>query len=557
MKRNYNLFLLMVLTFFTTSTQALPERIGDFALLDLSGNFHQISRYQHRKAVVLMSYEDSCPNMDAQLANYSHLATHFADEDIEFLLITTSNSSNTIHNIPILLDETQLVSESLGIEKAGDVRVLAPQRLSLLYKGAVTATLQQVLSSVESSANETVYGENLGACVISYPAQEYYKANPPDYARDIAPLVIDKCVECHHPDGVGPFAMENYLFLLGWSPMIREVLMNRRMPPTQVDEARGYSPDSRQLRSEQLQMLIHWINSGAPRGNSEQDPLAEHVQQNNEQWLIGEPDYIVTAPSHSVPATGILDYQYETIDLNFKEDRWVQAVQFQPGNHKVLHHLMAYVTPPDEDFWGPERNGAPVNRRFLDSYVPGAARVREFQPGTAVLIPAGHRLALQFHYMSYGVEVVDQTRIGLYFADTPLEPLEVETLALPVTDFVLPPRVEHFPLQAEHLFDEAVVITGVRARMNTRGKSMRFSAIFPDGTAHSMLSVPSYNYAWQAHYTLDAPVQLPAGSRVVVSGAFDNSISNPTNPDPNREVRAGFQTRDEVFIGYFTYHRAE
>src|SRR5690606_14308767 len=122
------------------------------------------------------------------------------------------------------------------------------------------------------------------------------------------------------------------------------------------------------------------------------------------------------------------------------------------------------------------------------------------------------------------------------------------------TSFTIPPNTPTIPVHAEHEFDHDVVITGVRARMNERGKNMKFSVEFPDGRRQELLSVAAYNYAWQPHYVLDEPVEVPAGSTVHVTGAFDNSVSNPFNPDPTESVAPGLDITDEMFTGYFSYY---
>jgi hypothetical protein len=43
---------------------------------------------------------------------------------------------------------------------------------------------------------------------------------------------------------------------------------------------------------------------------------------------------------------------------------------------------------------------------------------------------------------------------------------------------------------------------------------------------------------------------------VHVIGALDNSVSNPTNPDPSLEIKFGLNSWEEMFTGYFTYHPA-
>ena len=82
---------------------------------------------------------------------------------------------------------------------------------------------------------------------------------------------------------------------------------------------------------------------------------------------------------------------------------------------------------------------------------------------------------------------------------------------------------------------------------------MRYSAIWPDGTRSVLLSVPNYDFNWQMKYSLREPLLLPAGTRILVEGSFDNSSLNLANPDPNREVVWGNESWDEMFIGYFNY----
>src|SRR5690606_6962735 len=102
--------------------------------------------------------------------------------------------------------------------------------------------------------------------------------------------------------GVGPFAIDSYTALLGWSPMIREVLLNKRMPPAQVDPSIGHTPSARYIATEDIQKLVHWLGAGAPRGEGA-DPLAEFAYVESKEWLLGEPDLIVTAPPQAIPAT--------------------------------------------------------------------------------------------------------------------------------------------------------------------------------------------------------------------------------------------------------------
>ncbi len=547
----------------TGSAHAALDRTGDFAMLDNEGGFHQLSRYQHRKAVVLMSYSKSCSNMDNMLSSYTALKSQYAEQGIEFLLIDSQDSTREALNnldldIPVLQDNGQLVSEMLGFESVGDVRVLNPDRLSVYYTGEVGAELEQTLASIsDEPIRNTVNAQSNNSCAIEYPAKALYSANVPSYSEDIAPMILDNCATCHREFGVGPFAIDSYLSLLGWSPMIKEVLLNKRMPPSQIDPDIGHSSSARYIETENIQKLVQWLNAGAPRGEGP-DPLADYVHVENKEWLLGEPDFIVEAPAQEIPATGVLDYVYADVELPFDEDKWVIGMQYQPEATSALHHLMAFVTPAESDFWGQERTASTSTRRFLDGYSPGETRAAKFPEGTAVLIPKGSKISMQFHYVGIGAELVDQTKIGLYFADpTEVGELKERLVQAVSAQVTIPPFAYHLPAQASYKFEEAVVISGVRAKMNARGKQMKFSVEHPNGHVQDILSVPAYNYGWQPHYVLDEPVTIPAGSTVHVTGAFDNSVSNPFNPDPSSEVTSGFESWEEIFTGYFTFHKAK
>jgi hypothetical protein len=349
--------------------------------------------------------------------------------------------------------------------------------------------------------------------------------------------------------------MDSHLMLQGWSPMIREVLLTKRMPPTQVDPYIGHFSNARYISDLDLQRLVHWIDAGAPRGGADIDPLTELQFPDRREWQLGEPDFIVKAPTHEIPATGVLDYINVEVELPFEEDKWVRAVQYIAGDEAVLHHLLSYVTAPREAVQEESPVAVNASTRFLEGYAPGKVDAITFPQNTGVYIPQGHNLSMQFHYTANGRATVDETLLGLYMHD---DPPAYENFTESVSGmFRIPPFAGNHAASAEYVFAEDVVVTGLRPHMHFRGKDMKLSAELPDGSITELLSVPNYSYAWQPTYALEEPVNLPAGTMVHVTGTFDNSEYNPANPDPSKELTFGLQSWDEMFIGYWTYHSAE
>lgn len=531
---------------------AAPERVGDFALLDDEGVFHQLSRYQHREAVVLLAYDSRCAAAREAAASLASLKAAHGDE-MEFLALDVNAMERaSAHGeklgFPVLADELKLVAENLNVRQAGEVLVFNPQRLQLHYRGAAGAALEQTLGTLlEAPPADTLQSEVQG-CAIAYASSS---TPVPDYSTEVAPIIVEHCAICHREDGAGPFPFTGYYSLVGWSAMVKEVIMNKRMPPMQVDPAHGDTPSALALSPEKRATILHWMQAGAPRGEGAEDPLEQIPTQKHFDWQLGEPDFVLTTPTNVIPAVGILDYMYTEATLPFEEDRWVRAFQVDPGEERVIHNLSAFIVPADSDFWDVEREALTSERRFLGSFVPGENPATVFPDDAGVLIPAGHKLALMFHYYSHGRVLEDTTTIGLYFHD---EAPAREIVTRPVSASVaLAPNEHEQPLQASYTFQENATLLAVRPRMNQRGKHMKFELAAQGGRGETLLSVPAYNYGWQPQYWLGTPREVTPGTVVNVSGAFDNSLSNPFNPNPREAVQGGFGPGQEMFTGYLTY----
>ncbi|MDX1492419.1 MAG: hypothetical protein R3332_14160 [Pseudohongiellaceae bacterium] len=291
------------------------------------------------------------------------------------------------------------------------------------------------------------------------------------------------------------------------------------------------------------------------------DPLTQ-IEPKDAGWGInGAPDYIVDVPAATIPATGVLDYINTNIDLPFEEDKWVKSVQFIPGDKRVLHHLLSYVVASDntEEFDEADNND---RSEFLEGFAPGKEDPTTFPAGTGVEIPVGSAIRMSIHYTAMGQETVDETQVGLWFHEDADDLKQFSTYSVSARGgrqnaIRIPAGDMNYEMASNHVFEEDITLYSFRAHMHYRGKSMRASVIYPDQTREEIINIPNYNFAWQPTYRLNEPMTIPAGSRVVVEGAFDNSQYNPGNPDPSVAALGGLQSWDEMFIGYFSYTEQE
>jgi hypothetical protein len=566
------------------STQAGPTVVGDFGLIDHQGAQHQLTRLGNNKAVVIITQANSCQDNIAQLPKYKLLRTLWEKKGVKFLMLNAAQDETfdsvrrtaSIYDIdfPILKDESQLVAESLNISKAGEIIVVNPTSMRMMYRGPLDKAVggggddggdgdgarkapPQVLAGVLQKAvdgaevTQTVTVENKNACAYEFPAKVAHATAAPDYAKDIAPILKEKCTGCHVQGGIAPFAMNSYNIVRGFSPMIREVLLTKRMPPAQVDPHVNRFQNANYMSNEQLQTLVHWIDAGAPRGKAKKDPMTD-LKPLKDEWQLGPPDHIVEVPAYTVPSTGVIDYFNHVIELPFNEDKYVRAVQFIPGDTRVLHHLLSYMSTPNFD-----RTKAVSEenvRDFLEGYAPGKTDATQFPQGTGVFVPKGNVLVMQMHYTTMGKEVVDKTRVGLYFHKTPPKH---KYLTYPISHggqaLQIPPGESDYRLNGQFAFNEDIMLYALRPHMHYRGKAFKFTVVYPDQTRETIMNVPNYNFAWQPTYRLTEPRLIPAGSRIITDGVYDNSKWNAYNPDPTAIAKGGPQSWDEMFIGYVTY----
>ena len=543
-----------------TSSALGQEQVGDFSLLDQSGYFHQMSWYGDKKAIAFLAQANRDESVANAIPEFTRLAKAFSAEKIQFFLINSMGLRDRKEvqaemdrlgtQIPVLMDDAQIIGEALGIQRSAELILFDPSNFTVIHRGSLTGETESILNSIvageEFTAPETL---EVGQ-PINYAAANNHRQHPPVYEADIAPIIEENCASCHRESGIAPFAMDSYSMIRGWSPMIREVVMTKRMPPGQIDPHIGSFENDMLLADSEQQTLLHWIEAGAPRDGTA-DPLA-HLFWPESEWAFGEPDLIIDIPPQEIPATGVLDYYNVMVDVDLEEDRWVRASQYVPGDRTVLHHTLHSIIPPGATRGGSLLGGDDQDRPGIAPYIPGQAPRME-PPNTGGLLRAGTKIAMQMHYTTTGRAAVDESRIGVWFYPKDFVPQERTSGACAChftsTWVNIPPYDPDYEMTQSIVIDDDAYVYSFTPHMHFRGKRMRFYATFPDGTTEEMLNIANYNYNWQLAYTLKEPRFVPAGTKFTAVGAFDNSEQNQMNPDPSRSVPWGLQSMDEMFFG--------
>ena len=542
---------LVLLSVFALSSTTHATQVENFVLLDHLGDAHELYYHRNAPAVVLMVHNNQCAASQPDMAKFEALQSRHTESIFFFINSTLQDQRADIANsarhneikTPILDDETQIIGEALDLTQSGEVLVIDPKTWTINYRGAVTglgAALEATLADLPIPAAQPTSA----GCPIAFPHQN--EGAQVSYSEDVAPLLQSKCVVCHTEGGLGPWAMSDYNMVRGFAPMIREVLRTKRMPPWHADPHIGVWKNDASLSASELQTLVHWIEAGAQRGDGP-DPLLQ-AHSVALQWPLGQPDLIVDIPAYTVPASGVVDYQFPTVKNPLDTGVWIKGATVVPGDREVVHHILAGTL--DADTTQLNRDGG-IFDNYLIGYAPGNES-HTFPQGTGVYVEPGGEFLFQLHYTSVGRETEDRSKIGLYFhKQTPDNFYRQDVVVNPMIK--VPAHEARHAEVAYYEFNKDAILHDLLPHAHYRGVASKFELRRPDGSKETLLSVPNYDFNWQRTYEFVEPKKIVAGSRLVHTTWYDNSAANPANPDAAREVPWGLQSWDEMLYGAFSY----
>jgi mono/diheme cytochrome c family protein len=463
------------------------------------------------------------------------------------------------------------LAAAIGATSTTDVVVLATDR-SIAYHGAIDDQygfgysldsprrryLADALTAIRAGGTPFVAATEAPGCVLETPA-DAARPSAITYHGRISRIVERHCVECHRDGGVGPFALDTYDDLVAHAPMVRQVVERGLMPPwfaakpvPDPETGRVHTPwaNDRSLATRDRSDLVAWLAGAKPEGEPADAPTPRPYPDDG--WQIGTPDAVFEfAEPVPVKATGVMPYQTVIVETHLPEDRWVRAIEVQPGDRNVVHHALIHLVGADEEA-GDTRDAAAEERGgFWGEYVPGQNTL-VYPEGFAKKLPKGARLRFQMHYTPSGTATTDRTRVGVIYAKEP-PAHEVRVAGIVNARISIPPGAADHREEASLRLPFDATIMGFLPHLHVRGKACRYEVIRGDGGRSTLLDIPRYDFNWQLLYRLHEPLALTAGDTLVFTAWYDNSAGNPANPDPTKTVRWGPQTFDEMHLGYVEY----
>ncbi|MFB3111272.1 MAG: tetratricopeptide repeat protein, partial [Gemmatimonadales bacterium] len=305
---------------------------------------------------------------------------------------------------------------------------------------------------------------------------------------------------------------------------------------------------------DEIAILRQWAASGAVEGDAVDLPQTPDW---GADWLLGEPDLIVTMPTYTAPVGGQDVYRNLVVPIPVSAVRYVSAVELHPGNLRVVHHARMMVDTTnssrryDQLDAGVGFDGMDIvsNADNPPGHFVGWTPGRVPHIGTDELawpLRPGTDLVLQLHVRPTGKPEVVDAEVGFHFADRP--PRQSSALImLGSFDIDIPPGKKDYLVTDTYELPVDVEVLGVYPHAHYLGKQVQGLATLPDGSAQRLIRIDDWDFNWQDEYRYERSIPLPKGTILSMQWTYDNSAENPRNPNtPPRRVVYGSLSSDEM-----------
>jgi len=349
------------------------------------------------------------------------------------------------------------------------------------------------------------------------------------FTEDIADIIYNKCGNCHRPGQIGPMSLTNYEEVKNWAQTIKFVTATRYMPPWQADPSYSHLLDENYLHQEQIDKIGAWVDAGTPQGPSSAEPPFPQYPSGS---LLGEPDLVLSmSQAHVHPGNNKDEYRYFVLPTGLTEDKIVKAIEFRPGNTKIVHHALMF-----ED--------------LLGEAAASDAQTPEY---------GFDDLVIQVHYAPWSTAESDLSTVNIFFADQNevVDRMVQDSIMLPYNlangstfGFALfrmdPETIETF--HGTMILEEDLSFLGLSPHMHLLGQDWEVYIEHTDGSRTNMIKIPEWDFNWQGNYFFPKLFTAEAGSVVHAFATYDNTSENPNNPTiPPKTVGWGENTDDEMF----------
>ena len=572
------------------SNAKLNQKIDKLTFQDAAGKAVGLEQFKDKKAVVVAFLSFECPVSNSYVPLVNDLVKQYGPKGVAFVGLAANDETPAEvaarvkefkATFAIYKDHHFSAANVLQAEITPEVFVL-DHNFVLRYRGRIDdgyyARLKKNIEvkhhDLKNALDDLLAGKDVRTpvtkavgCQIQRESVARGKPASVTYHRDVLPILMKHCQDCHRPGDVGPFSLLTYKQAVNWAADIKEYTHSRKMPPWKPNEGPAFH-NERKLTDQELATLAAWADGGTPEGDPKTAPPPRKFAQG---WYLGEPDAVLSMPAEfTLGPSGRDMFRCYVLPTNFPEDMYVSAVEVRPGNARVAHHTLLFLDrtgaarkleatqqaqekDPNAMDSGPGYSMAMgvgfLPQGSIGGWAPGQVP-RHLPEGSGFFLPKGADVVMQMHYHRNGRVEKDRTQVGLYFSKAKVN-RRYQNAVIPGRFVSIPPEA-NFRVTGDVWIDQDFVLHSMMPHMHLLGRKIKVTMTPPDGKPQTLVGIGDWDYNWQETYWFKEPIPVKTGTRFSVEAIYDNSAGNPNNPsNPPKRVFFGEQTTNEMCFVFF------
>lgn len=406
--------------------------------------------------------------------------------------------------------------------------------------------------------------------------------------EDIAPIIYKNCTPCHREGESGPFVLMNYADAKKNANKIKFVTQTKYMPPWPADPNYTHFIGERVLSENEITLIKNWVDNGAKEGDKTKTMQAPLFYNGS---ALGKPDTVIRF-NKAIPVKGNGNDQFYIVKIPIElgKDTFVKYFEFVPHQRKLVHHVNGHLINYNEEKKENIKIGLPYLLDEYKDYKEAYLKLNilnddktfpTLTPNTVYYLPGftppvypenigGYKLnktsavlLKSIHYGPSNADVLDSSYVNVFYCKKPKRPFyesQLGTFGISNIEpelIIEPNRIQTFHTKA--LIDKDISLLSINPHMHLLGKSFWAFAIKPNGDTIPLINIKKWDFKWQYYYTFLHPIKISANTTLHAYGTFDNTASNPNNPNrPPKRVTQGdgiksMKTTEEMFQFIFTY----
>jgi len=367
--------------------------------------------------------------------------------------------------------------------------------------------------------------------IASIPGEAHKPITSPyTYNEHVFPILKARCGSCHVEGGIAPMSLMTHADAVPWGESIRSEMTAGHMPPWPADMPHDGFKNGTPLSARELNVLLTWATGGTPPGEPDKVPPAVTLATG---WSLGKPDLELSLDPVTLAAGVQEQTRSFTVATNITDRRWVRAIDLLPGAPAMVRSAEIVL-----------RGDAPaspaasvVTERRIALWLPGESPTA-VDAGAGFEIPANAQLVVTVRYKKTWQyerkELMDQSRVGLYFVDGAAK--SVGALSLQLTAPVDPATGAAIVTGTVKTLERDVRAIAIYPEAFPRNARVTVDAVLPDGSQQMLISARSLP-EWSRRYWFKNPIALPRGTRLNAHVSRDDEADLEPTPAPASQAK--------------------